>query len=331
MPSDVAVRTLLVLTDALMPFARATRLERLHDFRAEMLRLAITLAIELALLVVVAWSARRSKVAALSLGLALSIAAASAWTGELPTRATLLIVSLLEWTGIVMIVVTLTRHGHHRPRLWFTSVLLMLVGCSRSAAAPSEPPTPLPAASTSGSMTLESALAHRRSQRTFAGEVTSAELAQLLWAAQGITEKPTGKRTAPAAGALYSLDVYVARADALLRYRPEQHALERVVAGDRRGALAKAALDQEVARAAPTLVVLVGTPARLRPKYLERSERYMFLEAGHAAQNLLLQAHALGVAAVPIGAFDDDALRATLGVGAGVTPIYVIPIGRAKT
>ncbi len=204
---------------------------------------------------------------------------------------------------------------------------LLVAACGRvDAAPPTQGTTALTPPATSGSIALERALAGRRSSRAFGAPIAPGELSQLLWAAQGVTEPATGKRTAPSAGALYPLDVYVARADGIFLYRPDKHALDKLGAADKRAAIAKASLDQEAVRAAPTLIVLTGTAARLRPKYLERSERYMFLEAGHAAQNLLLQAHALGIAAVPIGAFDDEAVRAAIAAPPGATPLYVIPV-----
>lgn len=213
--------------------------------------------------------------------------------------------------------------------LWWSAPVLALAGCARvDAAAKSDGTTALPAPATSGSVALEQAIASRRSHRTFAGDVSDAQLSQLLWAAQGITDKATGKRAIPSAGALYPLDVFVARADGVFRYRPEQHSIERIASGDRRPAIAKASLDQDPVRTAPTIIVLVGTAARLKPKYGDRSDRYMFIEAGHAAQNVLLEAQALGLASVPVGAFDDETLRVAVGAPPGTLPLYVLPVGR---
>jgi SagB-type dehydrogenase family enzyme len=214
--------------------------------------------------------------------------------------------------------------------LWWSAPVLALASCARVDAAPkSEGGTiTLPAPTTSGSVPLEQAIASRRSHREFGGAPGDAQLSQLLWAAQGITDKATGKRAVPSAGALYPLDVFVARSDGVFRYRPEQNAIEKVSGTDRRAAIARASLDQDAVRSAPILIVLIGTPARLRPKYGDRSERYMFMEAGHAAQNVLLEAQALGLSSVPVGAFEDDALREAIGAPSGTTPLYVLPIGR---
>jgi SagB-type dehydrogenase family enzyme len=88
-----------------------------------------------------------------------------------------------------------------------------------------------------------------------------------------------------------------------------------------------AAVGQEAAVDAPALIVVTGTPERLRDRYGDRSERYTLLEAGHSAQNMLLAATALGLGAVPIGAVDDGAVGAALGLPAGESVMYVIPVG----
>ena len=187
---------------------------------------------------------------------------------------------------------------------------------------------PLPAARATGSMSLEEAIAQRRSIREFSSRSPSDEqLGQLLWAAQGVTDPVRGLRAAPSAGALYPLEVYVARADGLYHYEPRAHGLRRVDARDARGAIGRAAFDQAAVVHAPVVLAIVGVVARTRAKYGERAERYVALEAGHAAENVLLEATALGLAAVPVGAFDDDQLRDALGLGSDATPLYVVPVG----
>jgi SagB-type dehydrogenase family enzyme len=179
-----------------------------------------------------------------------------------------------------------------------------------------------------GATSLDRALATRRSIRTFSGAPSVAQTSQLLWAAQGVSDETRGLRTAPSAGGLHPLELYLARADGVFRYLPGRHALVKTNGADRRGAIAKASLDQEVVRTAPALVVMVGRPSILRPKYGDRAERFLFLEAGHAAQNFLLEATALELAATPVGAFDDEALRNAIDAGKDVTPLYVLPFGR---
>ena len=175
---------------------------------------------------------------------------------------------------------------------------------------------------------MEEALAGRRSTRTFAtGAVTRVEVGQLLWAAQGVTSA-RGYRTAPSAGGLYPLEVYVATREGVFRYVPREHRLAPVATGDRRAALYRASLSQDAVRRAPIVFVIAAEVARTQRKYRDRARRYVHIEAGHAAQNLLLQATTLGLAGVPIGAFSDGEVRHALGCAASHEPLLVIPIGR---
>jgi SagB-type dehydrogenase family enzyme len=188
----------------------------------------------------------------------------------------------------------------------------------------------LPEPSREGGMALVEALAQRRSVRAYREDrpLTRAELGQLLWAAQGTTSE-RGYRTAPSAGALYPLEVYVLLAEGHFHYRPDGHRLERKGTADLRGATWAAALRQEAVRRAPAVFVIAAVHARTARKYGPvRSPRYVHLEAGHAAQNLLLQAVALGLGGVPIGAFHDERLRKLLGLPDDHEPLYVIPVGK---
>ncbi len=181
----------------------------------------------------------------------------------------------------------------------------------------------LPQPTERGGSALWSVLTSRHSQRAFGDrELTPAELGQLLWAAQG---QLGAHRTAPSAGALYPLTVRVVDARGIWRYVPADHALVLEASGDRRAALAAAAYGQASLRSAPVTLLITGDLSITAAKYGTRAERFVTLEAGHVAQNVLLAATALGLAAVPIGAFDDAALRALLPRSA--TPLYLIPIG----
>jgi SagB-type dehydrogenase family enzyme len=187
----------------------------------------------------------------------------------------------------------------------------------------------LPPPARSGELSLEEALVQRRSVRTFQdAPLTTAELGQLLWAAQGITSEH-GFRTAPSAGALYPLELYVATAEGVFHYSPQPHHLEVLSAQDARPALHQAALRQEAVRQAPAVFIVTAVYERTANKYgAVRSPRYVHLEAGHAAQNLLLEAVALGLGAVPIGAFEDEKVQAALGLPPDHEPLYLIPVGR---
>ncbi len=185
---------------------------------------------------------------------------------------------------------------------------------------------------------VETALAQRRSIRAYSGENLSFdELSQLLWAAQGITA-PWGGRTAPSAGALYPLELYVVVGtvtglDAgVYRYRPADHELEKTSEGDVRAELAGAALNQDFIGEAAIDLVFVGVFNRTTVKYRERGIRYVYMEAGHAAQNVFLQAEALDLGTVTIGAFDDHAVQQLVVVReqeqAQGRPLYIMPVGR---
>ncbi|HXX68708.1 MAG TPA: SagB/ThcOx family dehydrogenase [Polyangiaceae bacterium] len=186
----------------------------------------------------------------------------------------------------------------------------------------------LPAPRRSGAISLEEAIARRRSTREFSSRMPADDqLGQLLWAAQGVTDTTHGLRAAPSAGALYPLELYLARADGVYHYEPGAHGLRRVDTHDERAAMGRAAFGQSAVLQAPILLAVVGIVSRTRAKYGGRAERYVTLEAGHAAQNILLEATALGLAAVPVGAFDDDGLRSALGLASDATPLYVLPVG----
>ncbi|WP_456454087.1 SagB/ThcOx family dehydrogenase [Methanopyrus sp.] len=184
-------------------------------------------------------------------------------------------------------------------------------------------------------MSVSEALEKRRSIREYRDEpITLKELSTVLWAAQGITD-PRGFRTAPSAGALYPLRVFVVvrkvegLAPGIYVYDPKTHTLGLVRRGDFTAELQRACLDQEwVGRAAVDLVI-VGYERVLRPKYGERSFRYMALEAGHVGQNVYLACTALGLGTVAVGAFYDDRVKEILGITEGdAVPLYVFPIGR---
>ena len=185
----------------------------------------------------------------------------------------------------------------------------------------------LPAPRLKGEMSLEETLAARRSVRKFTEEeLTLEETSQLLWAAQGITAA-WGGRTAPSAGALYPLEVYVATADGLYHYVPQGHKAIVESRADLRDELWRAGLSQDAIREAPAVFIVTAVYARTERKYGGRAERYVKLEAGHAAQNLLLQAVALGLGGVPIGAFYDDQVQSVLSLPSDHEPLYLIPIG----
>lgn len=180
-----------------------------------------------------------------------------------------------------------------------------------------------------GKMSLEEALAKRRSIRSFAGgELSAQQISQLCWAAQGICEPARRLRTCPSAGATYPLELYVVTAQGVEHYRPQGHGLTSHLDGDLRGKLAAAAMGQRCVAQAPATFVIAGVASRTARRYGQRAQRYVWMEAGHAGQNILLQAVALKLAAVPVGAFNDEAVGKLLKLPAGSAPLYLIPVGK---
>jgi SagB-type dehydrogenase family enzyme len=190
----------------------------------------------------------------------------------------------------------------------------------------------LPAPMQRGGVALAQALATRRSVREFTSRTLSArEVSQLLWAAQGITHAD-GYRTAPSAGALFPLTIYIATTEGLFRYEPRGHRLVRLGTGDVRDAMRRAAFGQDAVGGAPAVFAIVAAYRQTTGKYgAERGTRFVDMEVGHAAQNLLLTATALGLGAVPVGAFDDGELGQALQLPSGEVPLYMIPVGEPRS
>lgn len=189
----------------------------------------------------------------------------------------------------------------------------------------------LPAPVRQGQVSVEEALRRRRSVREFSGKpLTYQQLGLLCWAAQGITQRD-GRRTAPSAGALYPLELYVVTAIGFFHYEPAKHELQVLDRRDLRRDLHRAALSQDSVRDAAAVFVITGNYARTAGKYgSARSPRYVHLEAGHAAENLLLEAVALDLGAVPVGAFDDAQVQKAVSLPAGEEPLYLIPVGHPR-
>ena len=185
----------------------------------------------------------------------------------------------------------------------------------------------LPAPRTTGPMSIEETLSLRRSVRAYTDEpLTMDEIGQLMWAAQGVT-RDWGARTAPSAGALYPLEVYAVTRAGVYHYVPGEHqALHRPAFG-LHDALWEAGLKQDWIREAPVVFCITAVYARTSAKYGERATRYVHVEVGHAAENLLLQAVALDLGAVVIGAFHDDQVRSALDLPDDHAPLYLIPVG----
>jgi len=188
----------------------------------------------------------------------------------------------------------------------------------------------LPDPKLKGVLSLEEALAKRESVRQFKPvSLTLKQLSQLLWAAQGVTRK-WGGRTAPSAGALYPLEIYVATRDGLFHYNPSKHQLMKVSEQNLVPVIAKAALEQNSIAEAPSVFIITAVYERTSLKYRDRAERYVKIEVGHVAQNILLQAAAMGLAAVPVGAFFDQMIHQSLKLPPEHQPLYIIPVGHQR-
>jgi SagB-type dehydrogenase family enzyme len=191
----------------------------------------------------------------------------------------------------------------------------------------------LPVPAKDSDTSIEEALLGRRSVRSYSDKaVTIEQLSQLLWAAQGITSS-SGGRTAPSAGGLYPLKVYAIvgnvenLAAGVYVYEPKTHSLVKVMDGDLRAALSQAALSQPCVKQAAVVFVITGTYETVTSKYGERGVLFTHLEAGHAAQNICLQAVGLKMGVVTIGAFEDAKVKKTLKLPEGETPLYILPAG----
>ena len=207
-------------------------------------------------------------------------------------------------------------------------VLIAIGGTSGMSGTGKDKPKDLPPPVLTGRMSLEEAINTRRSVREFIDQpLTMKDLAQLCWAGQGITDPRSGYRASPSAGALYPIELYVVTADGVDHYRPRDHGLDRHLPGDLRRAVQEAALHQESIGDAPACVVIAAVVERTARKYGRRAERYCFIEAGHVAQNILLQATALQLAGVPIGAFEDDKVASVLKLPKTHRVLYLLPVG----
>jgi SagB-type dehydrogenase family enzyme len=188
----------------------------------------------------------------------------------------------------------------------------------------------LPELNKNGSVSLEKAIAVRRSRRSFLPQsLTLEQISQLVWAAQG-QQAGEKYRTAPSAGATYPLELFVVTGDGLFHYLPAEHSLEKLSGRDLRAALASAALGQEFIEAAPLTLVFAAEFSRTTNRYGKRGIRYVYMEAGHVAQNVHLQAESLGLGSVAVGAFDDASISEVLSIPKELEPVYMVTVGYCR-
>jgi SagB-type dehydrogenase family enzyme len=186
-------------------------------------------------------------------------------------------------------------------------------------------------------VSLEEAITRRRSVRDFTPEpLSQSQLSQILWSAQGISNTSSGYRTVPSAGATYPLEIFVVCGtncvegigDGIYHYNIDSHSLTLHYRGDVRLDLARVALNQEFIYEAPVDIIICALYERTTLHYGSRGERYVPIEVGHAGQNIYLQATALGLGTVAIGAFHDEEVREVLRLDKQYKPLYIMPVGK---
>lgn len=203
----------------------------------------------------------------------------------------------------------------------------------------------LPSPQLKGKVSLEETILRRRSVRRYRREpLDLSQLSQILWSAQGITGT-RGFRAAPSAGATYPLEIFVfvgkrgiIASEAkqppeelqagIYHYEADSHSLSLHISGDLRPDLARAALNEEFVVKAPVDIVICALYHRTSYRYGKRGERYVHMEVGHAGENIHLQAVALGLATVEVGAFHDEEVKKVLGVDEQIKPLYIMPVGK---
>lgn len=189
----------------------------------------------------------------------------------------------------------------------------------------------LPQPKIMGKMSVEESIFRRRSERSFyPNELSLEQISQLLFAGQGITDRTWGFRAAPSSGALYPMNLYVVKKDGVFEYIPESHKLVQVTEEDRRPSLVRASLGQSFIGEAPVVIVIAGNFRITYAKFGQRAYRYINMEAGHIAENIHLQAIAMGMAAIAVGGFWDDVVANALELPDTRDPFYIIPIGYFK-
>ena len=186
----------------------------------------------------------------------------------------------------------------------------------------------LPAPSQTGSISVEEAIGKRRSVRQFADKpLNFVQMGQLAWAGQGITDKQRNLRAAPSAGAIYPIEIYFVISEGMFLYRPEEHSLEQVQSTDLRKQLSSAAGGQEAVAEAACSIVIAGSARKVSLKYGNKATRFMLLEAGHVAENIQLQSVAMGLASLPVGAFEIKSVARVCQLSGELEPLLIVCVG----
>ena len=194
----------------------------------------------------------------------------------------------------------------------------------------------LPKPRLKGEVSVEQAIKHRRTIRSYLSKpLTLEQLSQIFWAAQGITEDRGYKRAAPSGGALYPMDIYAVVGDngvqglkaGIYHYDPHKHAALLVTEGDLREGVARASFSQMWMARAPLNLVVTSEYSRITSKYGSRGKRYAMIEAGHVGQNIFLQAESLGLRAGIVGAFHDNEVFRIMKINRSHEPLLILPVG----
>jgi SagB-type dehydrogenase family enzyme len=184
---------------------------------------------------------------------------------------------------------------------------------------------------------LNDVLMNRKSIRDFSEKsVNIQELSYLLWASTGIQRKEFGYdyRTAPSAGALYPIETYLIinnvedMPKGVYHYLIKDHSLEELKLGGYYFEIAKATLDQEMCATAGIVFIWTAIFNRSKCKYGQRAYRYIYLDAGHIAQNLILASTSLNLGSCPIAAFYDEEVNNIICVdGVEESVLYMCVVG----
>ncbi len=188
---------------------------------------------------------------------------------------------------------------------------------------PEAPKVQLPSFEPPRTVSLDQTLRQRKSIRDFQDRpISLGQLSYLLWASSGIQRLEDGYefRTAPSAGALYPIETYLvannvkALESGVYHYGVQARQLELLVQRDLRRQIAAAALGQEMCAAAAAVFVWSAVFERCKWKYGQRAYRYIYLDAGHIAENLALAAVSINLGTCEIGALFDDHVNAIVGI-----------------
>lgn len=186
----------------------------------------------------------------------------------------------------------------------------------------------LPEPNKSGAVSLETAIDMRRSARQFAGTpLNYAQIGQLVWAGQGITDKQQGLRAVPSAENLYPIELYLVASEGVFVYNPEGHSLKQISSLDLRKQLSAAASGLGPVEDAACDIVIAGSARKIASKYGNKAQKFMLLEAGHVAGNIQLQAVSLGLASMQVGDFEIRNVARTCELPTEFEPLLIVCVG----